>query len=577
MLDETARFLAFSFAAADVLVEVDRQGKVSFVAGAVRGILGLSDTALIGKPFGELFTKSDSGILALQLADLGLGKRVGPTLLHLANPPIDGSPEAAMVQVHACRLPHRADHVAITVGRVPAMMAAAHMKRRRDNSTGMLSVDDFADVAGGHVASARQGDNPLTLTTVELPGLEQLTAELPDSMVKSLMDRIGTTLRAASMDGDSAGRLGPGRFGVVHEAGKAPESITNTLNALARDMNAPGLKASVQSMSLASTGLQPEDAIRAVRYSINRLANEDDGTMMGGLAESFDKMVQDTLSRIAEFSDRISKDEFRLVYQPIVNLSDRSLHHFEALVRFNGDGSPFETIQFAEETGIIGTMDLAVVDRVIVILKGLAGGAGGTGTSIAANLSGRSLASDLFVRCLMDRLKAARPIGKRLLIEVTESAAIKDLDRANNILQDIRKLGFTVCLDDIGAGAAGFDYVHALQADAGKIDGRYIKKVVESKRDSAMVIAMANLFRRLDMFTIAEFVETEEQAALLQSMKIECGQGWLFGKPLDAPTYVTPKMPAAVAHAPAAPAVAPHQKTITKAAPLMKQIYGERR
>lgn len=569
MLDETARFLAFSFAAADVLVEVDRQGKVSFVAGAVRGILGLSDTALIGKPLGDLFTKSDSGILALQLADLGLGKRQGPTMLHLANPPVDASPEATMVQLHACRLPHRADHVAITIGRVPAMMAAAHMKRQRDKSTGMLSVDDFADVAGGHVASARQGDNPLTLTTVDLPGLEQLTADLPESMAKSLMDRIGTTLRAASMDGDSAGRLGPGRFGVVHEAGKAPEAITNTLNALARDMNAPGLKASVQSMSLASTGLQPEDAIRAVRYSINRLANEDDGAMMGGLAESFDKMVQDTLSRIAEFSDRISKDEFRLVYQPIVNLSDRSLHHYEALVRFNGDGSPFETIQFAEETGIIGTMDLAVVDRVIVILRGLAAGAG---TSIAANLSGRSLASDLFVRCLMDRLKAARPIAKHLLVEVTESAAIKDLDRANNILQDIRKLGFTVCLDDIGAGAAGFDYVHALQADAGKIDGRYIKKLVESKRDSAMVIAMANLFRRLDMFTIAEFVETEEQAAMLLNMKIECGQGWLFGKPLDAPTYVMPKMAS-----PAVAAPVPHQKTITKAAPLMKQIYGERR
>ncbi|MFD2264965.1 EAL domain-containing protein [Lacibacterium aquatile] len=566
MLDETARFLAFSFAAADVLAEVDRHGKITFVAGAVRGILGQSDKNLIGQPLGELFTKSDSGMLALQLADLGMGKRIGPTLLHLEHPPINASAEAAMVQMHACRLPHRPDHVACTIGRVPAMMAAAHMKRRRDNSTGMLSVDDFADVAGGHVASARQGDNPLTLTTVDLPGLEQLTADLPESMVKTLMDKIGTTLRAASMDGDSAGRLGPGRFGVVHEAGKAPEAITNSLNAIARDMNAPGLKAAVQSMSLASTGLQPEDAIRAVRYSINRLANEDEGPMMGGLAESFDKMVQDTLSRIAEFSDRINKDEFRLVYQPIVNLADRSLHHFEALVRFNGDGSPFETIQFAEETGIIGTMDLAVIDRVIVILKGLSG----SSTSIAANLSGRSLASDLFVRCLMDRLKAAAPLGKRLLVEVTESAAIKDLTRANNILQDIRKLGFTVCLDDIGAGAAGFDYVHALQADAGKIDGRYIKKLVENKRDSAMVIAMANLFRRLDMFTIAEMVETEEQAAMLQSMKIECGQGWLFGKPLESPSYEAPKLKV-VAEA------AAHVKTITKAAPIMKQIYGERR
>lgn len=562
MQEETARFLAFSFAAADVLVELDQSGRVTFAAGAVRAILGVAEVDLIGKDLGPLFTESDKTLLSLQLAEMKTGKRVGPTLLKLAKAPNPGDPESGLLQIHACRLPHRPNFIACTIGRVPALVAAAHMKRKRDNTTGMLTVDEFADVAGGLVATSRGGDTPLTLTTVDLPGLDELAATMPEGMVKSLMDKIGTTLRAASMNGDAAGRLGSGKFGVVHEAGKEPTNIAASINAIAKDMKAPGLTAAVQSMSLAAGNLQAEDAIRAVRYSINRLANDDEGMMIGSLAESFDKMVNDTMSKIADFSNRIANDEFRLVYQPIVNIADRTLHHFEALVRFNGDGSPFETIQFAEETGIIGTMDLAVIDRVVVILRGLVG----SGASIAANLSGKSLSSDLFVRYLMDRLKASKSLNKRLLVEVTESSAIKDLTRANNILQEIRGLGYTVCLDDIGAGAAGFDYVHALQADAGKIDGRYIRKMTENSRDAAMVRAMANLFNRLDMFTIAEMVENEHQAAILQDMGIECGQGWLYGKPQDAPYYEPTIMPAKTA------ASKPAADT-KSAAPVNKRVY----
>lgn len=118
-----------------------------------------------------------------------------------------------------------------------------------------------------------------------------------------------------------------------------------------------------------------------------------------------------------------------------------------------------------------------------------------------------------------------------MLLELTETHRLTDLDAANRAIQALRKLGHAVCLDDFGAGAASLDYLRQLEVDFIKFDGRYIRALTVDSRDEVILKHMVNLCRELGIETIAEMIETSEVARLAQSLGVGLGQGWCFAKP----------------------------------------------
>ena len=114
------------------------------------------------------------------------------------------------------------------------------------------------------------------------------------------------------------------------------------------------------------------------------------------------------------------------------------------------------------------------------------------------------------------------------MFEITESARILDLEHANEVIQDLRKRGFHVCLDDFGAGEAAFDYLRELDVDFVKIDGKYVKDAASNSRDKAFLIAMSGLCHDLGITTIAEGIENEEILDFLRGCGITYGQGYVF-------------------------------------------------
>jgi EAL domain-containing protein (putative c-di-GMP-specific phosphodiesterase class I) len=117
------------------------------------------------------------------------------------------------------------------------------------------------------------------------------------------------------------------------------------------------------------------------------------------------------------------------------------------------------------------------------------------------------------------------------MVEITESAYIVRMAEVQKLLATLQRRGVRVCLDDFGAGAASFHYLNALPVDFVKIDGRYIRNALENRRDKAFLKAMAKLCYELGTATVAEMVETEEQAVAMADMGVGYGQGYLFGKP----------------------------------------------
>ncbi len=344
----------------------------------------------------------------------------------------------------------------------------------------------------------------------------------------------------------SAGQLEDGRFGVLHKDGLDTDALTRHIVALSKSVDPKGSGVGVETstLDLARNGLSDADAARALIYSINSFAELKQGKLsITSLTEGLEKVLTDTAQRMSSMRSTLELNAFDLAFQPIVALKNREIHHYEALVRFQGDKSPAESIAFAEQAGLVCDLDLAICRRAISVLEGVTG----TPPSLAINISGSSLESLAFTAALDTLLKAHARISESLMIEVTETAQVTRMESVNRFLQDLRFRRIRVCLDDFGAGAASLQYLSAFAVDFVKIDGTYIRKSIDHPRSRAFLKAIASLCREIGTATIAEMIETEAEMGQLKAIGVDYGQGYLFGKP--SPNFVT----AAAAPAAAAP------------------------
>jgi EAL domain-containing protein (putative c-di-GMP-specific phosphodiesterase class I) len=141
------------------------------------------------------------------------------------------------------------------------------------------------------------------------------------------------------------------------------------------------------------------------------------------------------------------------------------------------------------------------------------------------------LESSIFVASLRKLLAEHPTVRSDIMFELTESVQITDFTLINNVLQTLRREGHLVCLDDVGAGATSFDYLRSLFVDIVKIDGSYIRGMKQATRNIAFVEAIAHLCQSLNIKTIAEMVETQDEAELLKTLKVNYAQGYFYGKP----------------------------------------------
>lgn len=545
MTSQTIRYMAFAFAAADLLIELDGEGRVSFAIGAANIFFDEDEKTLEGRLWRDLVAEDDSPLVEALVEALDVGGRYGPVMIRLRG----RRPEVnRRVLFNACRLPQQPDRIACAISQLTASAFSSLKTPEATGPGGLLGKDALSDRTAEIVAASKALDLRLALTFLELPGLTRLKGSLDDQSARSLMQRIGAALRAGSLDGQTAGQFSDEQFGYLHEANKPTHAVVHAIEKLTKDADhqGQGIVPLTRNVEMSAGELSPEGIMRAVKYSIDKLTEGgSDAAIDGGLAATFDALVNATMERIDAFGRMVKHDDFKIVYQPIVALSDKSLHHFEVLSRFEAETSPYEAIRFAEETGLVEDFDIAVLMKVCAMLE-----AAETDPRlvVAVNISGRSLGSDLFAGLVQRELAQHPKLAGRLALEITESAEIKDLSRLDAIVQRIRQRGFEVCLDDFGAGSASFQYLRALKVDWVKIDGLYIRRVLKDSRDRAMIESLVDLCKKLGVRTVAEQIENPDEAAALRHIGVELGQGWLFGKPTDRPTYKPPLgLPAAEA------------------------------
>ncbi|KAB2925552.1 MAG: EAL domain-containing protein, partial [Candidatus Contendobacter sp.] len=241
----------------------------------------------------------------------------------------------------------------------------------------------------------------------------------------------------------------------------------------------------------------------------------------------------------AGLRDALEQDRFRLHYQPIVplNAPDQRPVRYEALLRVacqDGLGEtselvlPAAFIPAAERYGLMGAIDRWVIETAF---REYAAGVGQTGARIAINLSGNSLGDESLLGFIEARCAAYAFSPEWVCFEITETTAIQNLRRTVELMAALKQRGSQLALDDFGSGLSSFRYLKTLPVDYLKIDGGFVKDMMENANDSALVAAINQMSHTLGIQTIAEYVHSQAIAERLRELGVDYAQGYFFGRP----------------------------------------------
>jgi len=230
----------------------------------------------------------------------------------------------------------------------------------------------------------------------------------------------------------------------------------------------------------------------------------------------------------------LRNDEFRLVYQPVVELSSLRIVGVEALLRWDharrGVVPPESFIPVAEETGLIVDIGRWVLHTACMQATRWQVLLGGCDFHVSVNISARQLQQAMFVDEVDRALREAALPPEQLLLEITETALMRDPDTAADTLQALKRLGMRIALDDFGTGYSSLNYLRQFPVDVMKIDRSFVNDVAGQQH--ALAQTMVGLARNLQLDTVAEGIETEEQLAALREIGCVHGQGYYFSRPM---------------------------------------------
>jgi diguanylate cyclase (GGDEF)-like protein len=455
----------------------------------------------------------------------------------------------------AAQVEHLADRDALT-----------GLANRRDVTARIAdAVGEARAVAAGerHADGAARGAAVLLL---DLDGFTALNAARGHDAADRLLREVAERLGRAARGGDTVARVGPDEFAVLLE-GVEPDDAVATGERLLATLAAPfalgeggdAVQVTACVGAVAVDGADDADAVlahagvalaRARDTGAGRVARftpalhaevRARGEVAAALYSAVRWLVDDPASAGHGFS---------LAFQPVVDLGTGAPVGVEALLRWRdgvlGAVSPATFIPLAEELGLIGSLGQWVLRAACTAIAGLgaaprgheasaAAGDVAEQLSVAVNVSGHQLQAGGFADDVAAALAAAGLPARRLTVEVTETALVRDPRRARRVLGELRTTGVRVAIDDFGTGYSSLGYLQQLPLDVLKIDKRFVDGVARGSGPSvAIPRAVVALGGALGLRTVGEGVETAAQRDALHALGCDCGQGYLFARPLAA-------------------------------------------
>ena len=529
--DVSRRFIALAFCRADILLELNKERKIVFAEIGRKGLFGES-AGLIGVEFLDLVVDSDRKLAADFLRVCRRHGRIDDAMMRIKT----AKGEILSVVLGGYRVPDLEGHFFLALKIDPPRLSKMETRYlQRDEATGVLEKKDFAKVASARIGEYRRAGGEAKMTLLRVEELAGEDNGLEGDAKERVLGAIGGVLKAHSLGGDTAGRVDEAHYGFVHDAATNTDAVRAQVEDAARQAHPDKrtISARTTAMDMDGADVSEKQMAKALIYTLQEYCANKGEMGDTGLSGMLSKMTSQTMKSINVFKKICQTRNFDLVFMPICSLADGTVHHFELLSRFEygekGAISPFRMITLAEEVDEINNFDFIVVQKAIETISAFS--KDGPIPKSAVNVSGNSIANPLYLEKLHRYLAEKPNASGQIMFEITESARIDDLEAVNGSIQELRALGFEVCLDDFGAGAASFDYLNALEVDVVKFDGPVVKRSFTSARGKGLISSLAAMCRSLGVETVAEMVESEQEARFLHQCGVEFGQGYHYGKP----------------------------------------------
>lgn len=361
-----------------------------------------------------------------------------------------------------------------------------------------------------------------------------------------LLKQLSTLFQKHIRDNDTLARLGGDEFGILLEncpldhAQKIAENVIGDLNQYRFSWHDKSFPMGV-SIGLVPFNNSDNETISTLMSTadVACYAAKDAGRNRIHIYKADDdELVQrhGEMQWVSQIQLALETDEFELYCQPIISTSGQQdePHHYEILIRMrNIKGeiiSPMSFLPAAERYNLMPEIDRWVITHVMEQIKSFPLA---HGTMIAINLSGNSLSDKKFLNFVIDQLQDNLINAHQLCFEITETSAISNLSHVTSFISTLQKLGCQFSLDDFGSGLSSFTYLKNLNVDYLKIDGSFVKDMINDPIDRAMVEAINQIGHIMKIKTIAEFVEDKETCEMVTDMGIDYAQGYYFSKPFE--------------------------------------------
>jgi diguanylate cyclase (GGDEF)-like protein/PAS domain S-box-containing protein len=417
-----------------------------------------------------------------------------------------------------------------------------------DPLTGLPSVAMFEELLELSIARARRHDAAVAVLCLDLDDFRLVNDSLGHEAGDALLRLVADRLREATRETDLVSRRGGDRFLLLlgdldRDGDAADDAATRARSVAQRAIDAfvaPFTIAGTEVYASASVGVSlfPHDAEGAVEiqrnseaamYLAKEAGNRSYVLAGGGVADSAAKLRFVTRLRKA-----VEAQRWTLHYQPVIELTSGKMIGVEALIRWiEPDGTmvpPLEFIPVAEELGLIEEIGDWVVRE--ISYQAQAWQELEMDLEVGFNLSPRQFWQPDLAERITQEMRTGGVDPAKVVVEVTESSAMMDPDRAQAILTELHTAGFSIAIDDFGTGYSSLSRLRNMPVRVLKIDRMFVKDVHLDPQSASIVTAFLELARGLDMTTLAEGIETREELEFLRERGCMLGQGYLFSKPV---------------------------------------------
>ena len=417
-----------------------------------------------------------------------------------------------------------------------------------DNLTGLPNRELFMNRLEAIISIAKTEDNIRpTVFVIDIDRFKQVNDGLGISAGDTILLTIARRLHRLLKQNDALCRLGGDQFGMMILSEQDPARIAGVAEAIKSAIRTPIsfskreiiLTGSIGLITWTTSQASAEDMVKDAELAMHQ-AKRFGGDRIEPFRPAFRTVGTEKLQFESDLRRAVERNEFYLVYQPIVRLEDGSVAGFEALLRWEhprrGVISPVEFIPVAEGSGLIVQLGLFAMQRAAEDLVSWQKQLGDTPLSVSVNLSSRQLIRRDLVSDVRSTLLRAGLKPRCFRLELTESLVMDNPEQTNHVLNQLKQLGIGLSLDDFGTGYSSLSYLTRFPFDTIKIDKSFVDDTTPKR--TVLIRSMVNMAHELGLSVVAEGVSEESDALELRNMGCEYVQSFMFGPPVTGDAVI---------------------------------------